>query len=183
MTNRGCSEIETGARPIVGKNSTMPPTSSANSVLYSRTGKQRQRAHLAKAAHALVDQPGESRTHFREGTELPAAEANLRADTAPFEPAPAVLRLQRQGRDSRVDVETIVREETELTFDGQPARELIPRHVPPSRDIWVSCVADAQGREMASDFQAARVGLRTSQDQRPDRRWPRSLRRPRLSPA
>ena len=75
-----------------------------------RARKQRQRADLANAAEALVDQVRKAGAHFREGAELPAADANLRADE-PFEPAPAYLGLQHQGRDPRVDVETIVREE------------------------------------------------------------------------
>ncbi len=123
-----------------------------------RARKQHQRADLADAVEALVDQVRKAGTHFREGAELPAADAYLRADE-PFEPPAAVLGLQRQGRDARVDVETIVREEIELSFDRQPGRELVG-DAAAEPGVGIPRIADVQRRELPADLQAACVGLR-----------------------
>ena len=99
MANGGRAEIEARDRPCRRVELDDAADVQRELGVVFRAGKERQRAHLSDAVDALVDQVRKAGTHFREGAELPAADAYLRADE-PFEPPAAVLRLQQQGRDA-----------------------------------------------------------------------------------
>ena len=123
-----------------------------------RARKQHQRADVADAVEALVDQVREAGAYLREGAELPAADANLRADE-PFEPAPAVLGLQRQGRiPESTSRQSFGKKLSSPSTASQ--RESSIRDAAAEPGVGIPRIADAKGRELAADFQAARVGLR-----------------------